>query len=84
MDWSSSQLFSSRGACASSKVADHLGALGAMAHHFGTGAAAGEQLQRIHQDGFAGAGFAGEHGQSRAQLQLERIDDGEVADMQVE
>src|SRR5256886_3759766 len=58
-------------------------ALGAVAHHLGTGAASGEQLQRVHQDRFARAGLAGEHRQAATQLELHRVDDGEVADLQV-
>ncbi len=60
-----------------------LGALRAVAHHFRAGAAAGQQLQRIDQDGLAGAGFAGEHREPGTQLQLHVVDDGEVADLQM-
>ena len=63
--------------------AGHFGALGAVAHHFGPGAAAGEQLQRIDEDRLAGAGLPGEHGESRAQFELHGVDDGEVTDLQV-
>ena len=59
-----------------------LGTLGAVTHHLRAGAAAGEELQRIDDDGFAGARLAGEHRESRAPFDLERIDDGEVADLQ--
>ena len=58
-------------------------ALAAVAHHLRAGTAAGEQLQRVHQDRLAGAGLAGEHREPGAQLELHGIDDGEVADLQV-
>ncbi len=63
--------------------AGDLGALGAVTHHFGPGAAAGEQLQRIDEDRLAGTGLTGQHGESGAQFELHGIDDGEVTDLQV-
>ena len=60
-----------------------LGALGAVAHRFRAGAPSGEQLQRIHHDRLARAGLAGEHRESGSQLELHRVDEGEVADLQV-
>ncbi len=60
-----------------------LGALGAVAHDFAAGATAGGEQQRIDDDGFARAGFAGEHGQTGAELELELIDDREVANLQI-
>ena len=59
-----------------------LGPLGPVADHFRSAAAAGQQLQRIDQDRFAGAGLAGEHRESRVELELDGLDDGEVADLQ--
>ncbi len=54
-------------------------------HLSGTGAdqvsrrtCAAHQCQRIHHDGFAGPGFAGEHGEPAGEIQLERVDDGQV------
>ena len=39
--------------------------------------------QRIDHDGLARAGLAGEHGESGAHFELDEIDDGEVANLQV-
>ena len=60
-----------------------LATLGAGAHHFGAGAAATEQLQRIDQHRLAGAGLAGEHRQPAAEVDFDRIDDGQIADLQM-
>ena len=56
-----------------------LRAFGAVADHAAVGALAAEEAERIHQQGLAGAGFAGNHGQARTELQFDRGGDGEVA-----
>ena len=60
-----------------------LGALGSRAHHLGSALAAGEQRQRVDHDGFAGAGFAGEHRETGAHFEIDEIDDGEVTNLQM-
>jgi hypothetical protein len=52
------------------------------AHEGGVGAVAQHQAERVDQDRLAGAGFAGEHREAGRELEVERIDDGEVADPQ--
>ena len=56
-----------------------LGAGCAFPHHAGFAAAAECQLQRVDEDRLASAGLAGEHGQAGAELELELVDDDEVA-----
>ena len=51
----------------------------AFAHDLRFGARAHDQLQRLQQNGFAGAGFAREHIEAFLQLQLQRFDQHEVA-----
>ena len=51
----------------------------AFAHHVGVGAGAQGQLQCIDQDGFAGAGLAGQHGEARMPVQIQGLHDHEVA-----
>ena len=60
-----------------------LGAFGSRAHDFGAALAAGEQCQRVDHDGFAGAGFAGEHREAGAHFEIDEIDDGEVTNLQM-
>ena len=60
-----------------------LGAFGAMAHHAGVGAGAGQEEQGVDQQRLAGAGFAGNHGQARVESQFGGADDGEILDGQV-
>ena len=50
----------------------------AVANHFGGGFAAHQQRQRIHENGFARAGFAGEQVQARAERGDGVIDDGVI------
>src|SRR5882724_4815070 len=52
------------------------------ADQIGAGAAAAQQAQRLDDDALAGAGLAGDHGQSRPQLQLELVDEGKARDAQ--
>src|SRR5882762_6528089 len=42
-----------------------------------------QQLQGVHQDRLARSGFARQHRQSGAQLELDAVDDGEVADLKI-
>ena len=56
------------------------GGLLAGPHELGAGAAADEQADRADEDRFAGAGFAGEDVEAGRELELETIDDGQMAD----
>ena len=77
------QLAQRRRALADVEGGGEFGAFGAGAHDFGAALAAGEQRQRIDHDGFARAGFAGEHGEAGAHFELDEVDDGEVTNLQV-
>jgi hypothetical protein len=57
-------LSSQPGAARAVELGGDLAARRAFAHHAGVGARAQHQLQRVDQDGLAGAGFAGEHGEA--------------------
>ena len=57
-----------------------LAALRAGAHQRRVAARAKRQRQRIEQDGFAGAGLAGQHRQPRAELDAEPVDQDDVLD----
>ena len=59
------------------------GSLRAVPHRAAVRATADGQQQRVDQDRLAGAGFAREHGEAAAELEFDRLDDGEVADLQV-
>mmetsp|Transcript_4846 Transcript_4846/g.17211 ORF Transcript_4846/g.17211 Transcript_4846/m.17211 type:complete len:524 (+) Transcript_4846:2418-3989(+) len=50
----------------------------ALAHHAGVAAPAQGQLQRVDQDGLAGAGLAGQHGKAGIELEFERRHDDKV------
>ncbi len=56
-----------------------LGPSCALAHHAGIAAAAQRELQRVDQDRLAGAGFAGQGGKPAVELDLEFVDDHEIA-----
>ncbi|MGY4473003.1 hypothetical protein ACVILL_000417 [Bradyrhizobium sp. USDA 3364] len=60
----------------------HLPLLGAMAHQSGIAAAAERQRKGIEQDGFAGAGFAGQHRQATGKFDIEPFDQDDVTDRQ--
>ena len=60
------------------KDAGHDGLVGAVADDLDGGFAAHEQGQRVDQDGFARAGFAGEQVKPRAEVGNGVIDDGVV------
>jgi hypothetical protein len=42
------------------------------------------QAQRVEDDRLAGAGLAGEHGKTRGELQIEALDQDDVADGQAQ
>ena len=65
------------------KAGGDLAALAAMAHHAALGARPQHQGQGIDEDGFAGAGFAGEYREPGAQAQLELVHDGEIANIEM-
>ena len=53
-----------------------------MAHCGGVRACAAQEAQRIHQQRLAGTGFAGNHGQARAEFQFGMGHHGEIANGQ--
>ena len=55
-----------------------LGPRRALAHHAGIAPAAQGQLQRIDQNGLAGAGLAGEHREAGVEIELKRRHDDKV------
>lgn len=59
-----------------------VGARRALAHHCGVGAFTEGQCQRVDQDGFAGASLAREHGKAVGQVEVQGVDDDEIADGQ--
>ena len=61
----------------------NFGTGGAAAHHPAFGTVAQCQGERVDQDGFAGPGLAGEHGQPGLEIQLDRLDQQVVADGKV-
>ena len=60
-----------------------LGALGAAAHDVPAGAAAGNEQERIDDDGLTGAGFAGEGREAGFEFEFGLIDDDQIAQLQV-
>src|SRR3954452_24384655 len=64
------------------ELAGELGAFGAFAHHGGVATTADQELDRIHENGFAGAGFAREDGESLAQLERGAVNEDEIADFE--
>ena len=60
-----------------------LGAPGAVAHQLGAAALAEDQPERVHENGLAGAGFTGQHGHSRFELDIDLVDDRKIANLQV-
>jgi hypothetical protein len=58
----------------------HHGAVGAGPDELARSARAEDQPERIDEDGLAGAGFAGEEGQPRPQLQLGARDERYITD----
>ena len=58
----------------------HLALALAVAHQRAVAARAQRQRQRVEQDRFAGAGLAGEDGQAAGELELQLVDQHDVAD----
>ena len=65
------------------KTRRDFGALRALAHDVAAGAAAGNEQQRIDDDGFAGAGLAGERREAGPKFEFRLIDEHEIAQLQV-
>ncbi len=61
----------------------HLRAFGIAANQVGAAAAAGGERQRIDDDRLAGARLAREHREAGREIDVERVDDGEIADAEV-
>ena len=59
---------------------DHLALFGALAHQRGIATRAERQRKSIEQDRFAGAGLAGERGKAGAEIDIQPIDQDDVAD----
>ena len=59
-----------------------LALLHAVAHQAGIAAPAERQREGIEQDGFAGAGFAGQHRKAAGKLDIEPFDQDDVTDRQ--
>src|SRR5436305_8062157 len=59
-----------------------LALLDAVAHQPGIAAPAQRQRKGIEQDGFAGAGFAGQHREAPGKLDIEPFDQDDVTDRQ--
>ena len=51
--------------------------------HFGVGTVALEQTEGAEDDALTGAGFAGDDGETRAEVEVEAVDEGVVADVKV-
>ena len=58
----------------------HLALLGPVAHQRGVAAGAERQRKGVEQDGFAGAGLAGQHGKTGRDVEIEAVDQNDVAD----
>ena len=59
---------------------DHLALLHAVAHQALVAARAQGQREGIEQDRLAGAGFAGQHGQAVGEIDVEPVDQDDIAD----
>ena len=59
---------------------DHLALLGALAHQRRVAARAERQREGVEQDRFAGAGLAGQRGKAGAEIDIQPIDQNDVAD----
>ena len=62
------------------KSGNHLTLLGAVAHQGDVAARAKGKGKSIEQDGFAGSGFASQHGKTGAEIDVQPIDKDDVAD----
>ena len=61
---------------------DDLALCRAMADQRSVAAGAKRQRQRVEQDGFSGAGFARQHGQARQEVDVQLLDQNDIADRQ--
>jgi hypothetical protein len=61
------------------ELAPDLGPLGAGPHDDGLGPGAQHHAERVDQDGLAGAGLPGEHREPGSELELQAVDDHEIA-----
>ena len=59
---------------------DHLALLGAFAHQRRFAAGAERQRKGVEQDRFAGAGLAGQRGKAGAEIDVQAVDQNDVAD----
>ncbi len=59
---------------------DHLALFGALAHQRRVAACAERQRKGIEQDRFAGAGLAGQRGKAGAEIDIQPVDQDDVAD----
>ena len=57
----------------------HLALLGALAHQRRIAAGAERQRKGVEQDRFAGAGLAGQRGKAGAEIDIEPVDQNDVA-----
>ena len=57
--------------------------VGAFAKHCCVCPATEQQLDRINDDGFACPGLTSKHGESRPEIKLQRLNDGEISDAQL-
>ncbi len=73
---------SARAGCARRQVESrgHLALLGALAHQRDVAAGAERQRKGIEQDRLAGAGLAGQHGEAGGEIDIEPVDQDDVAD----
>jgi hypothetical protein len=62
------------------KSGNHLTLLGAVAHQGDVAARAKRESKSVEQYGFAGASFAGQHGKTGAEIDVQPIDKNDVAD----
>ena len=65
------------------ELRDDVGALATGAHHARIAAFAQRQRQCVNQDGLARSGFAGKRGEAGQEIELEGIDDDEIANNEV-
>ena len=61
------------------KFCGNFGAAGAFTHHTGVSPSAQHQLQSVHQNRLARAGFAAEHAKALAEIQIQLPHDDKVA-----
>ncbi len=67
----------------SRKARADFGTLGTLARDIAGPAPAGDQQQRVHDDGFTRAGLAGERGQAAAEFELGLIDENQIPQLKM-